>query len=65
MTDVNLFVVEKHAVNGLDCILRGFIGLVVNEAVAFRTSLLIGSNLAGKYIAESGESIVKSLGRNE
>ena len=61
MADVDLLVVQQHAVDSLDGSLGGLSGLVVNETVALGTAVLIRSNLAGQYVAEGSESIVESL----
>ena len=46
VTDVNLPIVEQHAIHGLDGGLGGFGSLVVDIAIATRPTLLIGSELA-------------------
>ena len=61
VADIDLLVVQKHAIDRLDSGLSGLGGLVVNETVALGTAVLIRSNLAGQYVAEGSESIVESL----
>ena len=61
VTDIDLLVVEQHAIDCLDGSLGGLCGLVVNEPIALRTTLLVGSDLAGKNGSKSGESIMESL----
>lgn len=61
MADVDLLVVQKHAVDSLNGSLSGLGGLVVDETVALRAALLIGSNLARKNVAEGGEGVVEGL----
>lgn len=34
MTNINLFVIEQHAIDGLDGIIGGLSGFIMNEAVA-------------------------------
>lgn len=62
VADVHLLVVEQHTVDGLDSSLGGLSGLVVDETVAFRAAVLVGSDLAGQDVAESGERVVEGLG---
>lgn len=59
--DIDLFVVEQHAIDGLDGIISSFSGLVVNEAVALGTTLLVSRDLARQDIAKGSKSIMKSL----
>ena len=47
MTNVNLLVVQEHAVDSLDGALSSLRGLVVDKAVALGATLFIGGNLAG------------------
>ena len=61
MADVDLLVVQQHAVDSLDSSLRGLGGLVVDEAVALGAAVLIGGDLARKDSAESGEGVVEGL----
>ena len=61
MSDVNLLIVQKHTVDGLDSGVSSFGGLVVDEAIALRTALIVGGNFARQDIAESSEGIVQSL----
>ena len=61
MTNVDLLVVQQHAVDVLDGVLGSLSGLVVDEPVAFGVAMLVGRNLAGKNVAESSERVVKSL----
>ena len=61
MPNVNLLVVQQHAVYGLDGGFRGLGGLVVHIAVATGATVLVSGNLAGQNVAKSGEGIVKGL----
>ena len=61
VTDVNLLVVEQHAVDSLDSRIGGLRSIVVNETVATRKSILIGGDFAGQDVSESGEGVVKGL----
>ncbi len=60
VTDVDLLVVQKHAVDVLDGSLGSLGGLVVDETVAERASV-VGGDLARKNVTESGKGIVKGL----
>ena len=61
MADVDLLVVEQHAVDSLDGSLGGLSGLVVNETVALGTAMLVGGDLAREDVAEGGKRVVQSL----
>ena len=61
MADVDLLVVQQHAVDSLDGSLRGLGGLVVDEAVALGAAVLIGGYLARQHVTEGGEGVVESL----
>ena len=61
MADVNLLVVQKHTVDGLNGSLRSFSGFIVDEAIALGPTLFVGRNLARQNVAEGNERIVKSL----
>lgn len=61
VTDINLLVVEQHAVDGLDGGLSSLCGLVVNEPIALGSALLVGSDLARKDSSESGKSVMEGL----
>lgn len=59
--DVNLLIVEKHAVDSLDSRLGGLSSLIVDITVTARATLLIGGDFARQNVAESGEGVVESL----
>ena len=61
MADVDLLVVEQHAVDGLDGSLSSLGSLVVNIAETTLATVLIGGNFAGQDIAEGSESVVEGL----
>jgi hypothetical protein len=61
MSDVNLLVIEKHAIDRLDSTVCSLGGFVMNKAIALGASMFIGSDLARQHIAKGGESIVESL----
>ena len=61
MADINLLVVEQHAIDSLDGSLGSLSGLVVDETVTLRTAMFIGGDLAGEDVAESRERVVQSL----
>ena len=61
VADVDLLVVQQHAVDSLDGSLGGLSGLVVNETVALGTAMLIGGDLAREDVAEGSERVVQSL----
>ena len=58
---VDLFVVEQHAVDGLDGGVGGFGRLVMDEPVAPGTTVLVGGDLAREDVAERGKSVVEGL----
>jgi hypothetical protein len=59
VANVDLFVVEKHAIDSFDGVVRSFSSLVVNETVAFGATVLISGDLAGQNVAEGSKRIVK------
>ena len=61
VADVDLLVVEQHAVDSLDGSLGGLSGLVVNETVALGPAMLVGGDLAREDVAEGSERVVQSL----
>lgn len=61
VADVDLLVVQKHAVDSLDGSFSGLGGLVMDETVALGSTLVIGGDLAGQNVPEGGERIVQSL----
>ena len=61
MTDLDLFDVEQHTVDGLVGSLRGFRSLVMDETVARRRAVLVSSNLAAQHIPEGSKGVVESL----
>jgi hypothetical protein len=61
VTDEDLLLVQKHAVDALDSSVGSLSGLVVNETVTLGVAVLVLGDLAGKNVAESSESVVKSL----
>ncbi len=61
MTDVDLLVVQKHTVDGLDSGIGGFSSLVVDKTVTSRLAILVESDFAGENVTEGSEGVVKSL----
>ncbi|GKT65979.1 hypothetical protein ColTof4_03266 [Colletotrichum tofieldiae] len=61
VTDVDLLLVEKHAVNVLDGLGGSLIRLVVNESVALGVAVLVLGDLAAQDVAEGSEGVVQSL----
>ena len=61
MADVDLLVVEQHAVDGLNGSLRGLGGLIVDEPVPPGAAVLVSGDLAGQNVTEGGEGVVESL----
>ena len=53
--------VQQHAVNVVDCCVSILLGLVVDETITLRISLVISNNLARQDVTESAESVVQSL----
>ena len=46
MADINLLIVKKHSIDSLDSSVRGLGCLIMNIAIAARTTLLVSSDLA-------------------
>ena len=61
MTDIYLFVVQKHTVDSGDGSIGSFAGRVVDKGKAARLAILISANFAREDITKSGKGVVKSL----
>ena len=61
MADVDLLVVQQHAIDSLDSSLRSLGGLIMDETIALGAAWVVGSDFAGQNITESGEGIVQCL----
>jgi len=61
MADIDLLVIEKHAVDSLDGTICGFSSLVVDEAVTLGAAMLVRGNFAGEDIAEGSKGIMERL----
>jgi hypothetical protein len=46
VSDIHFLVVEKHAIDSLDCTVRGFSCLVMDEPVAFGTAVFVSGHFA-------------------
>jgi hypothetical protein len=61
MTNINLLIVQEHAVDGLNSAVGSFRCLVVNKAVSLRATLLISGDFARQNISKRGKGIMKGL----
>lgn len=61
VADVDLLVVEQHAVNSFDSIISSLGSLVMDESVALGAALIIGGDLAREHVSKGSKGIVKSL----
>ena len=61
VTDKDLLLVQKHAVDHLDGLVGGLGSLVVDETVALGVGVLVLGDLAAENVAEGGKGVVKSL----
>lgn len=61
VADVNLLLVQQHAIDVLDGLRSGLVSLVVHETVSLGVSVLVLSDLAAENVAESGEGVMQSL----
>jgi len=61
VTDEDLLVVKKHAINVLDSLVGGLGGLVVDETVALGVAELILGDLAAENVTEGSKGVVQSL----
>ena len=59
--DVNLLIVEQHAVDSLYGIISSLRSLVVDEAISFRAALFVCGDLARQNVAKCGKSVMESL----
>jgi hypothetical protein len=64
VSNIYLLVVEKHTIDGCDGSLSSFGRLIMNEAVAFRTTMFIGCDFARQDVAKSCECVMESLHKN-
>jgi hypothetical protein len=58
VSNIDLLVVQKHAVHSLNGVVGSFVCLVMNETVSLGATMFICGYLAGQNIAKSGKSIV-------
>jgi hypothetical protein len=61
VADVDLLVVQKHAVDRLDGGLGSLASLVVDKGEAARVAVLVGGDLAREDVAERSERVVEGL----
>ena len=61
VTNVNLFIVEQHAVHGLDGILSRFECFVVNKTVSPGMAMFVSCHFAKQYVSGGSEDIMKGL----
>lgn len=61
VADIDLLLVEKHAVDVLDGVGGSLVGLVVNETVTLGVAVLVLGDLAAQDVTESSEGVVKRL----
>lgn len=59
--DVDLFVIEQHAVDSLYGVISSFRSLIVDEAISLRAALFVGSDFARQDIAKGRKGIMESL----
>lgn len=62
VTDIDLLIVQQHAIHGLDGVFGSFGSFIVDKTIALGAAVFIGSDLAGQDVTESRKSIMKSLG---
>lgn len=61
VADVDLLLVEKHAVDVLDGLLSSLVSLVVNEAVSLGVAVLVLGNLAAQNVPKGSKGVMESL----
>jgi hypothetical protein len=61
VADINLLLVEKHAVDVLDGLGGSLISLVVNETIALGVTILVLGDLAAQNVTKSSKGVVESL----
>lgn len=64
VTNIDLLIVQQHAIDGLDRVFGSLGSFIVDKTIAFRAAVLIGSDFAGQDITESRKSIVQGLQRS-
>ncbi|KAK8919492.1 hypothetical protein VCV18_008318 [Metarhizium anisopliae] len=61
MTDVDLLLVEKHAINVLDGLVSSLVRLVMDKTIALGVAVLVLGNLAAQNVAKGSKGIMESL----
>lgn len=61
MANVNLLVIEQHAVDRLNGVFSGLGSFIVNKAISLGMAVLVSRDLAGQNITESRKGIMKGL----
>lgn len=61
MANINLLVVEQHAIDRLDGVIGGFSSFIMDETITLGAAMFIGGDLAGQNITKSRKRVVKCL----
>jgi hypothetical protein len=61
VSDIDLSVVQQHAIDGLDGTVSSLGSVVMDKAVAFGTSAVVRGDFAGKNIPERRKGVMESL----
>jgi hypothetical protein len=61
VSNVDLLVVEEHAIDGLDSALCGLCGFIVDEAVSLGAAVFIHGDLARQNVSERRKGVMESL----
>lgn len=61
MADINFFVVEKHAIDGVDGGIGGLGSLIVNKTISLGTALFVGSHFARQDVAKGSKGVMEGL----
>ncbi|KAF5134446.1 hypothetical protein E5D57_005080 [Metarhizium anisopliae] len=61
VTDVDLLLVEKHAINVLDGLVSSLVRLVMDKTIALGVAVLVLGNLAAQNVAKGSKGIMESL----
>jgi len=61
MANINLLVIEKHAVDSLDRIIGRLSSFIMDKTIAFGATLLVGGNFAREDVAKGSKSVMQCL----
>lgn len=58
VSDVNLLVIQKHAIDSFNGAISSLRGFIVNKSITLGTAVFVGGNLARENISERRERVM-------